>query len=109
MTKSPVHQIILGTAVEQYIYIQQIFSGRSWGHLEKLKNTYSFKFSTYQWTKKEDMLYGSIKIACGLITTGSGEKEIVSMGNDIVTRGVEIYNIATDTWREGKLSFLGPG
>ena len=79
----------------------------------EIKEVYSFKFSTNQWTKKADMIHSTGKYGtCGLITTESGEKEIVTT----ISKTVEIYNIATDTWREGKdlsyaldISFLRNG
>merc|ERR1712117_333047 len=69
------------------------------GWLLPVKDVYSYKFSTNQWTRKADMTYGGYEIVCGLVTTDSGAKEIVSVGD----RGgrVEIYDIASNTWREG--------
>jgi len=72
--------------------------GRDTDH-RPYKVAYSFKFSTNQWTKKADMIYGGNEIVCGLVTADSGEKEIVSMGNR--AGQVEIYNIASNVWREG--------
>ena len=48
------------------------------------------------------MIYGGNEIVCGLVTADSGEKEIVSMGNR--AGQVEIYNIASNVWREGRHS-----
>ena len=64
---------------------------------------WSFKFSTNQWTAKADMSHGGNGIACQMITREDGEKEIVSVGDN--SNIVEIYNIASDTWRNGMLFF----
>ena len=62
---------------------------------------WSFKFSTNNWTAKADMSNTKIVTTCGMITREEGEKEIVTFPER--EGRVEIYNIATDTWRMGML------
>lgn len=66
-----------------------------------LKGTSSYKFSTNEWTRKADMTDGGQQIACNMVKHQDGDREIIVTGqkND----RVEIYNIATDTWRMGML------
>lgn len=72
--------------------------GRDTGH-RKLKNVWSFKFSTNTWTAKADMIEGGNTIACQVVKREDGEREIVAVGE--ANNRVEIYNIAANTWRLG--------
>merc|ERR1712117_46434 len=73
--------------------------GRGGPHNQDLKKTWSFKFSTNQWTSLADVANGGNGVACQMVTREDGEKEIISVGeaSDIVM----IYNIASNTWRRG--------
>ena len=65
-----------------------------------MKKTWSFKFSTNQWTALADVANGGNSVACQMVTREDGEKEIISVGeaSDVVM----IYNIASNTWRRGR-------
>ena len=65
---------------------------------------WSFKFSTNNWTAKADMSNTKIVTTCGMITREEGEKEIVTFPER--EGRVEIYNIASNTWRNGMGGFV---
>ena len=70
---------------------------------------WSFKFSTNNWTAKANMQYATCNTCtpshatyCDMITREEGEKEIVTLQGG----RVEIYNIASNTWRDGMGGFV---
>ena len=71
--------------------------------MQVLKALSSFKFSSNAWTTKAEMLHGGRQLACGMVTHEDGDREIIATGER--SNRVQIYNIATDTWRIGGLVF----
>ena len=65
--------------------------------------SYIYDKSFEIWSGKANLTTPRINMACGVIGKSSGDLEVVTAGGQYGGEtAVEIYNVATDTWRTGE-------
>jgi hypothetical protein len=62
-------------------------------------SAYVYDRSTELWSSISSLHKARFSLSCGVVSNNMGEKELVAVGGALEYQVVEIYSIASDTWR----------